>query len=228
MNLREYNLVKDKSYNDYFHYLGEKYGYPTYNYPTMGGSGQFFDVALEELKKKKSKDGLFVHHLYECYYPEFLLAVDSTAKKYPIEFQYPTGQCYCTLLEHMLLHILIGEAVLSQKGEKKLFNEVCANDIIYNLIPTINDAFNGRYDDPTNPNYMLMMTTSKYKKTYIELLKRFKEVDSHFNKRKSNWFISTAYKKEYKDEEWDISTKVDFFIEIGTAIGEEVKVKKIK
>ncbi len=228
MNYKEYTSVKDKSYNDYFHYLGEKYGYPSYNYPTMGGSGQNFDAALEELKSKKSKDGLFVHHLYECYYPEFLLAVDSTAKKYPIEFQYPTGQCYCTLLEHMYLHILIGEAVLSSKGEKKLFNEVCANDIIYNLIPTINDAFTGRYNDVDNPNYMLMMTTYKYKRTYIELLKRFIEVDKHYNKRRANWFVSTAYRKEYKDEDWDIRNGIDFYKDIAQSIGQEINIKKIK
>ena len=92
MTIDEYNSIKDYSYMEYIDYLNNKYGHLKYPY----GSS----------KNKRSLDGLFIHHIGEDVIPS--LSSAENKKLYP-EYQIPSMLVYCNFIEHLFLHILIGE-----------------------------------------------------------------------------------------------------------------------
>ena len=80
MNIKEYNKIKDLNYFEYCNYLNSKY-------------------------KDRSKLGLFRHHYYE--YRKANLSNNEVAKQSTEEER--NTIIYCNFLEHLFLHILIGE-----------------------------------------------------------------------------------------------------------------------
>ena len=97
MDLEEYELVKNYSYDEYCNYLENKYGKCTENY--------FSKSFSRNPKVSRTKEGLFAHHRMEniaC-----ALSDPETAKYFPYEYQEAKNIIYCDYLEHLLLHILI-------------------------------------------------------------------------------------------------------------------------
>ncbi len=230
MDKKEYNEVKEMTYKDFFTYLINKYGTPSYPF-------ELYDVDVDpesslsmiEISMKKRKEGLYVHHFFECFYPEYILVMAKTASKYPKEYQYKDNLCYCNLLEHMYLHILIGRIVRDQGPDKKLFNDLCGIDVSEGIMPVVNDALSGRYDDPDNPNHMLTETIKGDKAVYLTLVERFRELDKQFNKkRKTNWFATTSYDRFMTSEVWDVKKELPLYRELANTLGEELNEKKIK
>lgn len=80
MNLSEYKSIENLNYFEYCNYLNNKY-------------------------KDKSKSGLFKHHYYE--YRKANLSNNEVAKQSTEEER--NTIIYCNFLEHLFLHILIGE-----------------------------------------------------------------------------------------------------------------------
>ena len=99
MNFQEYELVKNYNYEKYVEYLLEKYGIVEEDYYTS---------SFSPIKNKRfEQEYLERHHIRE---DEIAGLSDyETAKNSPFEYQLAKNLVYCNLLEHIFLHILIGE-----------------------------------------------------------------------------------------------------------------------
>ena len=100
MTRQEYEQVKNMSYDDYCNYLQNKYG----KVPARYGS---------ELNKR-SEEGLFIHHMREDEVAS--LSNREIAKNSNPEYQEGYNLVYANYLEHLLLHILIGEETAGTKN----------------------------------------------------------------------------------------------------------------
>ena len=99
MKMSEYLKVKDMNYGEYCDYLQKKYGMVKYMYGNP--------------KNNRSAEGLCIHHIREDEVPA--LSESNNRKKYP-QYQQPNELVYCDLLEHLLLHIFIGETTIGSKN----------------------------------------------------------------------------------------------------------------
>ena len=127
MFLAEYETVKDYCYDRYCRYLVNKYGRPEYD---------FFNP-----KCKRPSEGLEVHHVKEDEIPD--LCDRKVATRYDKSFQAPENLVYCDYLEHLLLHILIGEKTAGGKN-------IGLSGAFFHIIPAIKsyyDGEKGRYND---------------------------------------------------------------------------------
>ena len=99
-----------RAYYDYMKKLQEKYGLP---------SGPYILVAKDSGKRRKNpkisrtKEGLYIHHTGELMIPALSTGIVSDAA--PLAFQEPNMLAYCDLLEHLLAHIMIVEASITDR-----------------------------------------------------------------------------------------------------------------
>ena len=128
MQMQEYLNVKDMSYRVYCSYLQNKYGIGLADYMTKSYN--------DNPKCKRTKEGLFAHHLYE---DEGILLSDKVfAKMYPFEWQEKQNIVYCDYLEHLLLHILI----FRDNGSPEYLDSGLGGAISF-IIPELNDIYSG-------------------------------------------------------------------------------------
>lgn len=99
MNIIEYNKVKGYNYEDYVSYLLTKYG-------KVGGDYYFEDFSVNSSIKRRDEE-LFIHHIREDKVAN--LSDKQIAQSSSYEYQKAENLCYANLLEHILLHIMIGE-----------------------------------------------------------------------------------------------------------------------
>ena len=126
MDLKEFQKIKDLDYDRYVQYLLSKYGSAKADYFTKGFS--------PNAKCKRSKDGLFVHHIMEDRVPS--LSAPGDAMLWPFEYQKKENLVYCDYLEHMWLHVLIA---LHPKSELVLDHD----GLEMFLIPGLQAIYNG-------------------------------------------------------------------------------------
>lgn len=100
MNYQNYLEVKDFKYEQYVEYLINKYGEVPGDYCSTGFSPN------ESIKRKQS-DNLYIHHIREDKIAG--LSDMKVAAIAPFEYQQAKNLVYCNFLEHILLHIMIGE-----------------------------------------------------------------------------------------------------------------------
>lgn len=162
MNLIEYDIVKNFTYQEYCDYLQKKYGVGLCAYMTQAGS--------KKPKVSRTKEGLMVHHKYED--RAILLSKPEYALQYPYEWQSAENLVYCDYLEHLLLHILICEY---PSVEKNIFEEVGVGGIIRFLVPELNDFYSGwQTKEQWRLNCHNLIRDDMM--VYLQLLKRFKQV----------------------------------------------------
>ena len=99
MNIQEYNKVKEYDYATYCNYLIDKYGKVNGDYYTAS--------FLQNRSIKKSNEGLFLHHIKEDTVAN--LSDAEVARNNSFDYQKAENLVYANLLEHILLHIIIGE-----------------------------------------------------------------------------------------------------------------------
>ena len=122
MTLTEYNKIKDLHYLDYVVYLQKKYGFTNGPYFVFSRTGEWVYISTSTSKRflmknekiRRLQDGLIIHHTAED--TLYNLSDKYKADQYPKIYQNPPLLCYCDLLEHLLLHIMIFE--LSENKRK--------------------------------------------------------------------------------------------------------------
>ena len=120
MNYTEYSTVSTKSYIDYCNYLLEKYG---------AVDGDYFSANFTPNTSIKRRDeNLFIHHMREDKVAN--LSNIDVARANDFEYQKARNLVYANLLEHILLHIMIGEQnyTLGFGGAELMISQ--ANDYI--------------------------------------------------------------------------------------------------
>lgn len=165
MNLQEYNKVKDFTYRQYCEYLQNKYGKAVCTYMTPG-----FNKRKEVTR---SNEGLYCHHIYEDH--AIMLSDKNWAQKNPYEWQLPENLCYCDLLEHLLLHILICEYPSS---DKNLLEAVGIGGVLNFIVPELNDVYSG-YESGLAWQRKCHSIIKENKDVYLELIKRAKKLEGY-------------------------------------------------
>lgn len=120
MNLNEYIKVKDYQYEEYVAYLNNKHGMV----PRKYGDRKF---------NKRPGEGLFIHHVREDVVAS--LSNSKIRKANDPVYQEPQNLVYCDYLEHLLLHIKIGE---NTAGGRNLG----LNGPFVYIIPALKNFFN--------------------------------------------------------------------------------------
>lgn len=149
MNLLEYQKVKELTYSQYCNYLIEKYGTVEQNYYNTDWSAN---------RMLRNQDGLFCHHIDE--YEIANLSKLEVAKQYDYNYQTKSHLVYCNYLEHLLLHILIGE-------EKGVNSGLGFGGAVYHIVPQLNQLYSS-YD--TNNKFFSLINEDE--NVFIELKER--------------------------------------------------------
>ncbi|MBS7401089.1 MAG: hypothetical protein KIG16_01080 [Eubacteriales bacterium] len=162
MDIVEYQKVKNFDYIQYCDYLQKKYGIGLCDYMTKSWN--------KNQKISRTKDGLVAHHKYEDH--AIMLSHKEFAVLHPIEWQKAENIVYCDYLEHLFLHILICEGVLSGQIEKT--NEIVGiGGIINFIVPELNDLYSG-WETRETWRKNCHNRVKNDKEVYLLLLKRFK------------------------------------------------------
>lgn len=138
MTLKEFNKVRNMTYDEYVKYLQDKYGLPTKAYYHEAES----DHHLVGSNISRGKEGLQCHHVREDIVAS--LSDKNIAASNLIEYQAPENLCYCNLLEHLFLHILIAE----EQKEDESGSYLGTGGVKWMIL-----ALNSIYSDPTNSWY---------------------------------------------------------------------------
>ena len=165
MNLQEYNNVKDFTYRQYCEYLQNKYGKAVCAYMTPAFN--------KRNKVTRTNEGLYCHHIYEDH--AIMLSNKNWAQKNPYEWQLPENLCYCDLLEHLLLHILICEYPSS---DKNLLEDVGIGGVLNFIVPELNDVYSG-YESGLAWQCKCHSIIKENKDVYLELIKRVKKLEGY-------------------------------------------------
>lgn len=130
MKLEEFNNVYNMSYDQYCDYLTQKYG--------SGLSDYFTKSWNPNPKCKRTKEGLFAHHVDED--KMIMLSEKKIAQMCPFEWQLKDRIVYCNYLEHLFLHSLICKF----PNVNKIPNvDVGIGGVVNFLVPELNDMYSG-------------------------------------------------------------------------------------
>lgn len=152
MTINEYQNVKDFSYEEYCGYLNKKYG----AVPRKYGSS----------KNKRPDDGLFIHHVREDEVASLSNRKIALAND-PV-YQEPENLVYCNYLEHLLLHIMIGEETAGTKN-------LGLNGPFVFIVPALKNYFEkGWKNEKINAGYYNAIEGNK--EVYDILLKRYNKI----------------------------------------------------
>lgn len=122
-------------------------------------------------------DGLQYHHICEDIVPS--LSDKIIAENNKIEYQYAENMCYCNLLEHAWLHILITEnnTDASDEDQEDLTGRggvrwmlLALNSIMYNKDTS---WYSSKNEEGKGCNYNVKNTITKNKKIYLKLINRY-------------------------------------------------------
>ena len=139
MDIKEYNKVKNMFYFHYCKYLQDKYGVPNGNYCSPNAS---INKSI-----KRTKEGLFIHHIGEFKFSD--LSKPDEIKANPYEYQKAENLVYCDYLEHLLLHIMIWLTFEQAWAVKVKNKKLCGiGGIVNHFVPTFNDLYSGIYALP--------------------------------------------------------------------------------
>lgn len=103
-----YNLT----YNEYVNQLKEKYSNVPGDYFYTVSRGKTKGQLAKNTGITRGKDGLYIHHVYECYFlglsdPTMYLLQNAMSDTKIKDAQKAENLVYCNLIEHLILHIKI-------------------------------------------------------------------------------------------------------------------------
>lgn len=205
MTISEINhILYDISYNDYVNQLKEKYGQVPKDYFYIATKGKTKGQLVKTSGITRGKDGLYIHHVYECYFlglsDPIMYSMQLTLKDKKIkDAQKAENLVYCNLLEHLILHIKI--ALEYNRGAEQVGIDFITGDLnrLYelgdqNLIESTYNAPNQRWKQTVykliKDDYDIYVMLGKI---IINDLGISKDIVCNVT------FYNTCYKKLYKD-----------------------------
>ena len=206
MDIIEYEKIKDLTYLDYCKYLQNKYGKPITNYLTANWN--------RVTKISRTSEDLYCHHIYED--TAIMLSDKEHAQKHPFEWQQPENLCYCDLLEHLLLHILICE-FKRPKTKEDLMLMVSKLEIpgiggILNfIVPELNDVYRG-WESKALWQQNCHSLIKKDKAVYFKLIKRLKQLKNYPCYKEEQIYTSAMGKIDPKT--WNNTKNIKLYEEL--------------
>lgn len=180
MNTSLNEEIKELSHLKYFElcdYLQQKYGVPDGNYFLTNS------CSTQNPKIKRSDEGLFIHHIKECEFPD--LSQKDKALLMPFEWQEGRNLVYCNYFEHLLLHIDIVLEFMTKEFigfdyKSKPIVVVGMGGLVNHILPEIVDYINGyQYQRPSYLTALKIIDGNEM--LFIELVKDF---ENELKKRK--------------------------------------------
>lgn len=177
MTIKEYNKIKDWTYEEVIKYLTYKYGAVKAPYFRFDEDKNWIyhkfnnkTFLAKTTSIRRIEEGLIIHHVAEDKYYD--LSNKYKADLMPKELQYPDQLVYCNMLEHFLLHILICEKNPLRKMPKHLLM-----DLNWCLTGNYNQAelHNSPATYQQDLTYYIKCVTDN-KDVLITLLQRFKKI----------------------------------------------------
>ncbi len=167
----EIQFLRSLKYLDLCKYLQDKYGIP---------QGDYFvseSCATPNLKIKRSNEGLFIHHIKECEFPD--LSKKEMALLMPYEYQKANNLVYCNYFEHLLLHIDIVLEYMTKEFigiypnlKKPGVVVVGMGGLVNFILPEIVDYINGyQYQKSHLINALKIIDGREY--LFVEIVKDF-------------------------------------------------------
>lgn len=205
MTIDEVNtILYNLTYNDYVNQLKEKYGNVPSDYFYIVSRGKTKGQLVKNTGITRGKDGLYIHHVYECYflglsnptmYSLQCIISDTKIK----DAQKAENLVYCNLLEHLILHIKI--ALEFNRGSEQVGIDFITGDL--NRLFELGDQnlIESTYKAPNQ----------RWKQTVYKLIKDDYDIYVMLGKIIVNdlgiskdivcnvIFYNTCYKKLYKD-----------------------------
>ena len=109
------------TYSEALTILFNKYGAVPYSYFEKESYDNFMNKIIDEpirtaKNSRTTKDGLFIHHILENRLP--LLSTPGFLFEFKVPFEYQESKylIYCNLIEHFILHMIIGRETNYQLG----------------------------------------------------------------------------------------------------------------
>ena len=167
----EIKHLRTLKYYDLCKYLQNKYGIP---------DGDYFvstSCATPNQKIKRTDEGLFIHHIKECEFPD--LSKKEMAILMPFEYQKASNLVYCNYFEHLLLHIDIVLEYMTKEFigiypnlKKPGVVVVGMGGLVNFILPEIVDYINGyQYQKSHLINALKIIDGREY--LFIEIVKDF-------------------------------------------------------
>lgn len=164
------------NYREACKYLQDKYGAPEHDYYHINKKGNLAGYVIS-----RGKEGLQCHHICEDIVPG--LSSQDQAEKYweeHPEYQAKENLCYCNLLEHAWLHILITECSEECSDEEE-GNELGVGGVKWMLLALNSIMCNKdvswysskRISDGRGCSYNINDIITGHKKEYLKVINRF-------------------------------------------------------
>lgn len=194
------SILYEMTYNDYVNFLKNKYGVVPKDYFYINRKGELAKTG----GISRGKDGLYIHHVYECYflglsdpimYTLQCLKPDDKLK----DAQKAENLVYCNLLEHLILHTKIG--LEYHRGSEHVGINFITGDL--NRLYELGDQ-NLIEETYKAPQQIWKRTAYSNIKddysVYVELCKVImKKLKTSKDALSSVTFYNTCYKKLYND-----------------------------
>ena len=197
-------ILYSLTYNEYVNQLKEKYGNVPDDYFYTASKGKTKDQLVKNASITRGKDGLYIHHVYECYFlglsdPTMYLLQSVMLDTKIKDAQKAENLVYCNLLEHLILHIKI--ALEYNRGSEHVGIDFITGDL--NRLYELGDQnlIESTYNAPNK----------KWRQTVYKLIKDDYDIYVMLGKIIINdlgiskdlvcnvTFYNTCYQKLYKD-----------------------------
>lgn len=194
MDSNEIKKEINMNYKELVAYLLNKYGPSKYDY--------FHNNTYKTKNKKvtRTQEGLFCHHIDEDKAED--LSYPKLAMRYPYEYQKADRLVYCNYLEHLLLHIQIGEDKF-WKTHKELKYPVQFASFIVPGISFISKNINTLYKNNGSSIPWMNRCFKEIENNfddYIAILMSFlKYITDHYTGKKSYKSINVGIKVKHKE-----------------------------
>lgn len=194
------NILYEMSYNEYADLLKTKYGLVPKDYFYVNKNGNL----AKSSGITRGKDGLYIHHLYECYFlnlcdPEMYSIQCLIADEKIKDAQKAENLVYCNLLEHLILHTKI--AFEYNRGQEQVGINFITDDL--NRLYELGDKklIEKTYNAPNTLWKRKVYAIIKDDYNIYVLLAKIIITELEISKDLvcSNSFYNTIYKKLYKD-----------------------------
>lgn len=127
-----FDILYKLTYDEYVNQLKEKYGDVPEDYFRIATKGKSKGQLVKNGHIMRGKDGLYVHHVYECYFLDlsdpttYLLQRNDIQDIKIKDAQKAENLVYCNLLEHLILHIKIA---LEYRGSRRTRFSLITRDL---------------------------------------------------------------------------------------------------
>ena len=206
----EYLYLLSKSYQEVVNILLQKYGDVTDDYYREVSYQRFLRNEIKSITKGKfsgTNRGLYCHHIGENIHLNLSDLYYIKKHKYPFKYQKRENLVYCDLIEHSILHVLIGQEDKKSKYKNRLgipgFETYLSNEIeewyILGSKPKLPWKLNCYEKAFITPSEAFLLLKKMHEKLDIYYEQTFEECNSRIQSKHKYLLFMKKREKERKE-----------------------------